>query len=266
MCIWISIMTQTDHSVATGQLFDLTGRLAVVTGGARGIGFGIARMLAGAGAQVVIADLDGPAAAAAAVELGGDCSAVTLDLADETSIVSACAQIAAHHGTPWLLVNNAALMDRELLLEGTSAQWERTMTVNARGPFLMSREIARQMVAQGQGGRIVHVASAALLGAITQGHAAYASSKAALAGLTRASALELAAHGITVNMVCPGGVATPGAIESQGPAPIGPGARRPPLGMNQPEDIGAAVLFFAAPCAGRVTNHFLAVDAGWTIS
>ena len=250
----------------TEQLFDLTGRLAVVTGGARGIGLGIARVLAGAGARVVIADLDGAAAKAAAAELCGECSAVTLDLADEASIVATCAQIAARHGTPWLLVNNAALMDRELLLEGTAAQWDRTMAVNARGPFLMSREIARQMVAQGKGGRIVHVASAALFGAITQGHAAYASSKTALAGLTCASALELAEHGITVNMVCPGGVATPGAMDAQGPAAIGPGARRPPLGMNQPEDIGAAVAFFAAPCAGRVTNQCLAVDAGWTLS
>jgi NAD(P)-dependent dehydrogenase (short-subunit alcohol dehydrogenase family) len=116
------------------------------------------------------------------------------------------------------------------------------------------------------GGRIVNVASAALIGSLIHGLAAYTASKAALAGLTMAGALELAPHGITVNTVLPGGVATPGAIGASGPAAVGPARRQPPLGRCEPGDIAAAVRFFASPAARFVTNQTLAVDAGWTIS
>jgi NAD(P)-dependent dehydrogenase (short-subunit alcohol dehydrogenase family) len=218
---------------------------------------------------VVIADIDEAGARAQAEKLtaaGLRCGSVRVDLADEASIVKACAEVVAAYGAPWILVNNAGLQHRELLLEGTAKFWDLTNAVNIRGPFLMSREIARAMVAKGQGGRIVHIASAALIGSLTQGHAAYASAKAALLGLARASALELVEHGITVNTVMPGGVATPGAIGAQGPAPEGPARRRPPLGMCDPGDIGAAVLFFASPAAHRVTNQALAVDGGWSVT
>jgi NAD(P)-dependent dehydrogenase (short-subunit alcohol dehydrogenase family) len=248
------------------QMFNLAARTALITGGARGIGLGIAQVLAEAGATVVIADIDKARAEDEAAKLGEACGAVHIDLAEEASVVRGCAEAVERFGPPWILVNNAALLDRELLLEGTAAQWDRTLAVNARGPYLMTREIARIMVAERQGGRIVHIASAAVIGALTLGHAAYASSKAALLGLTRASALELAEHNITVNLVLPGGVATPGAIMSKGPPPEGPGCRRPPLGMSEPQDIGAAVLFFASLAAARVTNQILAVDGGWSIT
>jgi NAD(P)-dependent dehydrogenase (short-subunit alcohol dehydrogenase family) len=248
---------------------DLTERVTIVTGAASGIGAGIAQVLAEAGATVVIADIDEAKAGEQAAALRGNghqARAVQLDLADEQSIVATCARIVAEFGTPWALVNNAGLQDRELLLEGTAAEWDRTLAVNARGPFLMTREVARAMVAGGQGGRIVNISSAAVIGALTRGHAPYASSKAALLGLSRASALELAEHQITVNTVLPGGVATPGAFNATGPAPHGPGRRMPPLGLSEPRDIGAAVLFFVSPAARRVTNQVLAVDAGWSIT
>ena len=87
-----------------------------------------------------------------------------------------------------------------------------------------------------------------------------------MVGLAHASALDLVEQGITVNTVLPGGVATPGSIGAQGPAPDGPARRRPPLGMCEPRDIGAAVLFFASPGAARVTNQTLAVDGGWSVT
>lgn len=245
------------------------GEAVVVTGGAMGIGAGIAEVLAEAGATVIVADLDGGRAEAQAASLRGAghrAEPLALDIADEESVVAGFAAVAERHGGLWGMVNNAGLQHRELLLEGTLAHWDRINAVNARGAFLVTREAARAMVGGGRGGRIVHVASAALIGALTQGHAAYAASKAALLGLVRATALELAPHGITANLVLPGGVATPGARAVEGPPPEGPGRRVPPLGWPEPRDIGAAVLFLASPAAGKVTNQALAVDAGWSVS
>ena len=249
--------------------FSLKGRIAVVTGGGSGIGAGIAAVLAEAGAYVVIADRDEAAAAravAAIDEAGGAASPLAVDVADEESIVRACAALIASHGAPWLLVNNAGYQHRETLLEGTAAHWDRSHAVNARGPFLMTREIARAMVAAGRGGRVVNIASNSIEGPMIRGLAPYVAAKSALAGLTLGSAFELVAHGITVNTVLPGGVVTPGAIDAQGPAAEGPGRRMPPLGLCEPRDIGAAVLFFASPAAFRITNQRLTVDAGFSLT
>jgi len=251
------------------DLFDLSGRVALVTGAGSGIGAGIAELLAEAHATVVIADIDEANAKRQAEVLGErglKADTVRVDLADEASVVRGCADVVSRHGTPWVLVNNAGLQDRELLLEGTTAEWDRMIAVNARGPFLMTREIARAMVARRQGGRIVNIASTALIGSLVMGLAAYSSSKGALLALSRASALELAEHSITVNTVLPGGVATPGSMGARGPAPLGPARRKPALGFCEPRDIAAAVLYFAAPAARHVTNQVIAVDAGWSVT
>lgn len=250
-------------------LFNLAGRVALVTGGASGIGAGIATVLAEAGATVVVADIDAARTAkevAALTEAGHSAGAVQIDLADESSIVRGCADVVSQYGTPWLLVNNAAIQDRQLLLDGTAAEWDRMNHVNGRGPFLMTREIARAMVAKEQGGRIVNIASASLRGFMVKGLASYVGSKGALLGLGRASAFELVDYGITVNTVLPGGVATPGAIAAKGPPTEGPARRKPPLGMCEPRDIAAAVLFFATPAARSITNQVLAVDGGFSVT
>jgi NAD(P)-dependent dehydrogenase (short-subunit alcohol dehydrogenase family) len=251
------------------QTFSLAGKIALVTGGGSGIGAGIATVLAEAGAAIVIADINDSNAereAARLREAGHSAGAVYMDLANPDSIVSACAQVLSKYGSPWVLVNNAGVHDRQLLLEATEAEWDRINNINARGPFLVTREIARSMVTAQRGGRIINIASAALIGSIVKGLTAYTASKGALLALSRTSAFELAEHGITVNTVLPGGVATPGAIGAKGPAPDGPARRKLPLGFCEPADIGGAVLYFATPAARYVTNQVIAVDGGFSIT
>ena len=257
------------ESGETESLFALDGRVAVVTGGASGIGAGIAAVLAEAGATVVIADRDLAGAereAAALTEAGWRAAAVQLELSDEDSVVDTCSRIVSEYGVPWALVNNAGLQDREFLLEATAAEWDRINAVNARGPFLTTRELARAMVSAGGGGRIVNIASNVLRGSIIKGLASYAASKGALAALSQASAFELVEHGITVNTVLPGGVIAPGAIGAKGPMAEGPATRPQPLGLVDPREIGAAVLFFATPAARAITNQVLAVDGGFSVT
>lgn len=249
--------------------FDLNGKLTLVTGAGSGIGAGIAAMLAQAGATVLIADRDLAAAGRTVDTLTQQnhrAHAIAVDVADEASVIKACAEVVSAHGTPWLLVNNAGLQDRELLLDTTVPAWDRMMAVNARGPMLMIREIGRAMVAAGGGGRIVNIASNSAQTPSVTGLGSYASSKGALLALSLTSAFELVEHGITVNTVLPGGVMTPGAMAARGPATAGPGRRKPPLGMCEPEDIGAAVLFFATPAARYVTNQTITVDAGVSLT
>ena len=249
--------------------FDLRGKLAVVTGGASGIGVGIVTVLAEAGATVAILDINDEGAQELAQSLndrGLSASAQFVDLGDEQSIVDACAAIQARHGVPWALVNNAGLQDREVFLEGTAAEWDRMNRINARAPFLLSRELGKAMVEGGAGGRIVNIASAALSGSIIHGLAAYTGSKGAVLGLSKATAFELVEHGITVNTILPGAVATPGSIGAAGPAPDGPARRKLPLGMCMPEDMGAAVLYFVSAAGRKVTNQVLAVDGGFSLT
>jgi NAD(P)-dependent dehydrogenase (short-subunit alcohol dehydrogenase family) len=251
------------------SMFGLEGKVAVVTGGAVGIGAGIATVLAEAGAWVVIADRDRDGAARCAAELvdrGLDATPIVLDLADEDSVVTACASIVTDVGTPWLLVNNAGVQDRQFLLDTSACEWDRIHAVNSRGAFLMTRELARPMVAAGAGGRIVNIASNCLRGGIIKGLAAYTTSKGALAALSLVTAFELAEHGITVNTVLPGGVVTPGAINASGPLTDGPATRPVPFGLQEPCEIGGAVLYLASPIARAVTNQVLAVDGGFSVS
>lgn len=249
--------------------FSLDGKLAIVTGAAGGIGAGIADVLAQAGATVVVVDINAAGAEAKAESLrasGHSAVAQAIDLADETSITTGMTAIVARHGTPWVLVNNAGIQDRQYLLDETAQGWDRIHAVNVRGTFLMMREAAKAMIAGEQGGRIVNIASATVAGMIVKGGLSYTASKGAVMAMSGTSALELAPHRITVNTVLPGAVMTPGSMGAKGPPTEGPATRRAPLGMSEPHDIGAAVLFFATPAARYVTNQSLCVDAGFSIS
>lgn len=251
------------------ELFSLGGKIALVTGGSAGIGLGIAEVLARAGAKVVITGRNLGNAEQAAAQLreqGCDVAAVRLDPADEQSVIEGCAKVIAEVGVPWILVNNAGRQDGEMLLEGSAEHWDETYATNLRGPFLLTREIGRAMVKAGQGGRIVNISSRAAQGRMMGGLGAYVASKTGMAGLSMASATELVEHGITVNTLLPGGVITPGGVTAKrpeiDPANLPP---RPPMGMSEPQDIGAAVLFFASPAAHKITNQIVGLDAGFSV-
>lgn len=249
--------------------FGLAGKVAIVTGGAMGIGAGIAEALAAAGATVVIVDRDATAAQLrvdALLAANYRAAAVALDISDEQAVVAGIRQIVAEHGAASVLVNNAGLQHRCSLLETDAATWDHTHAINTRGTFLMLRETAKAMIAANIAGRIINIASLGVRHPMVRGLAAYNASKSAVMGLTQNSAFELAPFGITVNAILPGGVITPGAMGAQGPAPEGPGLRPAPLGMCEPRDMAAAVLFFASAPARFITAQALAVDAGFLLS
>lgn len=247
------------------DMMGLAGKVALVTGGASGIGEGIARVLAEAGARVIVLDRNLPGAETVAASLGGGAVARALDVADEAAVTASLADVVGQFGAPWLLVNCAGVQDRVALLDGTAADWDRNYEVNLRGAFFCLREVARAMIAGGVPGRIVNITSVAATAPTMIGLSAYSASKHGMLGLTRSAALELAEHGITVNSVQPGGVITPGALASNGPAPSGRASEEPPLGRVVPEQIAGAVLYFASALAARTTGQTLAVDAGYQL-
>lgn len=240
----------------------------LVTGAARGLGLAMARRLAAVGTRVWLADVDverGPAAESLLRADGADARFVEMDVADPESVAAAADQIRAD-GPVYGLVNNAGLANGvggKPFHEITIAEWDRLMTVNARGPWLVARELAPDMIAAGEG-RIVNIASdAALYGSPRLAH--YISSKGALIALTRAMARELGEHGITVNAVAPG--LTVGESSEDIPAERHELYRRGrAIARDQrPDDITGAVAFLLGPEAGYLTGQLIVVDGGFVL-
>jgi acetoin reductase-like protein len=249
----------------------LEGKAALVTGGARGIGFAIAQRFAEEGASVAVLALHEESAARAAREIGG--VGIAGDVADEESVARAVEQTVAAFGRLDVMVNNAGTIAVAPVVETTAETWDRILDVNLRGVFLGCREAARRMIGQGDGGRIINGSS----GAGRRGNArigAYAASKFGVIGLTQSLAVELAPHGITVNAYCPGHVtSTPlwdeidAAATARSGEPPGSAKRAAegeiPLGRaGLPEEVAAAVAYLASDEAAFVTGESLLVDGG----
>lgn len=257
-------------------LLDLTGQTAVVTGGAMGIGRSVAVRLAQAGAAVVVADADGAVAEEVAGELldqGCAALAVKVDVSSQAEVEHLVESTLAWRPGIDVLVNDAGIFPTVPVLDMDLEQFRRVIDVNLTGVYLCSSLVARQMVAQGHGGRIVNITSVDALHPSSVGLAHYDASKHGVWGFTKNLALELAPHRIWVNAIAPGGVHTPGTSHMVSVPGVDPQeliarfAARIPMGrMGEPDEIARVALFLASEMSSYMTGAQVVVDGGVLLS
>lgn len=257
------------------QLINLSGKTAVVTGGAMGIGFGIAWRLAEAGASVVIADLNKNAAEAAARTLaakGWKASAVEVDVSSAPAVRAMVDFAVSAYGGVHILVNNAGIYPNVSLMQMDEKKFDVILSINLKGVFLCTQAIAQQMIRQGGGGKIINITSIDAIHPSMAGLATYDASKHGVWGFTKNVALELAPQKIWVNAIAPGGVNTPGAgggkpMTREVEERMKPFLDKIPMHrMGEPDDIGKVALFLASDLSSYMTGSQIVVDGGALLS
>ena len=259
----------------THCICSLEGKSAVVTGAAMGIGFGIAKRFADARASVLLADVDQQAASVAAMRLseaGGRVHALAIDIGDDAAperIVTACIE---QFGGIDILVNNAGIFPRVPALEMQPELFDRVIRINLRGLVFLSRAVARRMIDQRRGGKIINIGSIDSLRPSMVGLAAYDASKGGVLMFTRSFALEMAPHDVQVNAILPGGITTEGTsrpLEGSGMTRdqmddmLARFVEKIPLRrMGRPDDIAKVALFLASSGSDYMTGAHVVVDGG----
>lgn len=240
-------------------MFSLTDQIAIVTGGAKGIGQGIAATLVKAGATVIIADIDQQQGQATANQLG--CVFKALDVTQQAACQQLVAEVVKDYGRLDILCSNTGIFPQATIAEMSEADWEQMQNVNVKSMFFMVQAALQPMRAQSYG-RIVITSS--ITGAITgyPGWAHYGASKAAQLGFMRSAALEVAREGVTINAVMPGNILTDG-LKAQGEEYLAQMRRSVPTHtLGEPEDIGHAACFLASKEAKFITGQTIIVDGG----
>jgi NAD(P)-dependent dehydrogenase (short-subunit alcohol dehydrogenase family) len=251
------------------NLFDLSGKTAVVTGGNQGIGFAIAEGLARHGARIVIANRradQGEAAAERLIAEGLAAEAVQADVANGASVAGMVAAVLERHGRIDILVNSAAVIVRKPVEELTEEEWELVMDVNVKGTFLCCREVGRHMIER-RGGKIINISSN-VSQVIQPLRSVYAVSKAAVSHLTRALAVEWATYGINVNALAPGPTVTDFNRQylEEHPQDKQRAINGIPMArLGAPADHVGAAVFLASSASDYVTGQTLLVDGGSTL-
>ncbi len=245
----------------------LNEKIAVVTGGAQGIGRALCLALADAGASIAVADIqDGPAQETAGLieTSGGRAAALHVDVTNDGSVREMMQACVAAFGGIDILVNNAGIFPIQALSAITPADWDRVMDINLKGTFLCSQAALESMRQRG-GGRIINIASVSgLVGAV--GFAHYAASKAGVIGFTKSLAREVAPMKITANAVAPGIIDTGTALQVFPSQALEYYKTQVPLRrLGHPEDFTALVVFLASPAAAYITGQTYTVDGGYTM-
>ncbi len=270
-------MSPPQKNIPLNDLIKLTGKAAIVTGGAMGIGFAISYRLAEAGATIAIADTNEERAQQASQELrsyGYRAISVECDVSKEDDVRNMVITAVGEFGRIDILVNNAGIYPRVPLTEMSGEDFEQVMAVNLKGAFLCSREASQHMIQKRRGGCIINIASIDSLHPSSKGLSAYDASKGGVLSLTKSMALELGQYDIRVNAIAPGGILTEsmlshvtGSSTAQGKSELKAFMARMVLGrMGEADDVGRVALFLASDLAGYMTGSLVVVDGGYLIS